>query len=281
MKLGIAYPQTELGGAPEAVAQFACGLERAGFDHMAAYDHVVGAVHKNREPPLTGPYTEKDPFHDPFMLFAHVAAITTRLEMVTGILILPQRPTVLVAKQALDLSLFSNDRFRMGVGTGWNWVEYEALGANFRHRGARLDEQIELLRKLWTGEVISHQGPVETIDRATLVLKPRKPIQIWMGGFQDPAFRRAARVGDGFLFASPNHWERMRFFLEQEGRPTEEFGRELFVSVPHYSAREVADVLAKWRDAGHTHACVETMRRGMTTVEQHLEFASEVKRLMD
>ena len=118
MKLGVAYPQIELGGNPEAVRTFGVVLEEFGFDHILAYDHVVGAVHADRDPPLTGPYTEKDPFHDPFLMFAYLAGMTSRLEMATGVLILPQRQTVLVAKQALDLSLFSGDRFRLGVGKG-------------------------------------------------------------------------------------------------------------------------------------------------------------------
>jgi len=282
MKLGVAYPQIEL-GAPEAVRSFGLALEAEGFDHVLAYDHVVGAEHADRDPPLLGPYTETDPFHDPLVMFAYLAGVTQRLEMATGILILPQRQTVLVAKQAVDLALFSGDRFRLGVGTGWNWVEYRALGADFARRGARLDEQVDLLRRLWSGEVVSHQGSVESVERATLVLKPRRPIPIWMGGFADPAFRRAAQVGDGFIFAGrpgphPSHLERLDHFLQAAGRSDDAFGRELIVTAPKCDAQQMADALRRWRDAGHSHGCIDTMRRGFTSVEQHVEFALDVKR---
>ncbi len=277
MKLGVVYPQIELKGDPEAVRQFGLTVEELGFDHIVAYDHVVGAVHADRDPPLTGPYTEKDPFHDPLIMFAYLAGVTRRLEMATGILILPQRQTVLVAKQALDLALFSGDRFRLGVGTGWNWVEYRALGADFADRGPRLDEQVALLRQLWTGEIVSFQGKTESVERATLVVKPRKPIQIWMGGFTDPAFRRAARIGDGFIFGSPKHWVRMRSLLEQAGRNPDDFGRDLAIIMPQLDAQGLADMIKRWRDGGHTHASFDTTRRGYSTVQQHLDFAAEVK----
>ncbi len=279
MKLGVIYPQFELGGDPAAVRTIGLALEEEGFDYISAYDHVLGAEHADRDPPLTGPYTENDPFHDPLVMFAYLSGITKRLEMASGIMILPQRQTALVAKQALDLALFSGDRFRLGVGTGWNWVEYEALGIDFKSRGARLDDQVEMLRKLWTGEVVSHSGPFETFERASLVIKPRKPIQIWLGGFTDRAFRRAARVGDGFMFGSVKHWDRVRTFLEEEGRPASEFGRELMLGNP-ISAQEMADEAKRWRDDGHTHACFGTLFRGFTELEQHLDFAFEVKRLV-
>src|SRR3984957_18542098 len=147
--IGVVYPQTELRGDPEAVRRIGRAVEDLGFDHLSAYDHVLGAVHADRNPPLTGPYTEHDPFHDPFVMFAYLAGITQRLQFVTGILILPQRQTVLVARQAADLDLLSGDRLRLGVGIGWNYVEYTALGQDFHARGKRLAEQVELLRRLW------------------------------------------------------------------------------------------------------------------------------------
>jgi probable F420-dependent oxidoreductase len=150
MQIGVVYPQNELRGDPTAVRRIGRAVEDLGFDHLLAYDHVLGAVHADRTPQLTGPYTEHDPFHDPFVMFAYLAGVTERIRFGTGILVLPQRQTALVARQAADVDLLSGGRLRLGVGVGWNYVEYEALGQDFRTRGARQEEQIELLRRLFT-----------------------------------------------------------------------------------------------------------------------------------
>ncbi len=182
MQIGVVYPQTELRGDPTAVRRIGRAVEDLGFDHLLAYDHVLGAVHADRTPPLTGPYTEHDPFHDPFVMFAYLAGITERIGFATGILILPQRQTALVARQAADVDLLSGGRLRLGVGVGWNHVEYEALGQDFRTRGARQEEQIELLRRLFTEPVVDFSGRFDRVDRAALVPKPARPIPIWLGG---------------------------------------------------------------------------------------------------
>src|SRR5271154_5397908 len=135
MDIGVAYPQIELHGDPIAVGQFGRAVEDLGFDHLLAYDHVLGAVHADRTPKLLGPYTERDPFHDPFVMFAYLAGITERIGFATGILVLPQRQTALVARQAADVDLLSAGRLRLGVGIGWNDVEYQALGQDFTTRG--------------------------------------------------------------------------------------------------------------------------------------------------
>ena len=164
MKIGATYPQIELGGDPVAIGRIGRAVEELGYDHLVMYDHVVGAVHENRNPPLWehGPYTDKHPFHDPFVAFGYLAAITKRIELVTGVIILPQRQTVLVAKQATDVDLLSGGRLRLGVGSGWNYVEYDALGEDFAVRGPRLTEQIEYLRMLWS-------QPLVTLDRKSVV----------------------------------------------------------------------------------------------------------------
>ncbi len=174
MQIGIVYPQTELGGDPDAVRRIGTAVEALGFDHLLAYDHLLGAVHADRTPPLTGPYTEHDPFHDPFVMFAHLAAITERIGFATGVLMLPQRQTVLVARQAADVDLLSGGRLRLGVGVGWNHVEYEALGQNFRTRGAREEEQIELLRRLFSEPVVDFSGRFDRVERAALLPKPAR-----------------------------------------------------------------------------------------------------------
>ena len=200
MKIGAIYPQNALGGDPAAVREIGLAAERIGFDHLVAYDHVLGATH-DREPRLNGPYTENDPFHDPFVMFGYLAAITNRIEFVTGVLILPQRQTALVARQAADVDLLSGQRLRLGVGIGWNYVEYDSLGEDFATRGKRVAEQVPLLRRLWSEPLVSFEGKFDRIDRAALVPRPPRPIPIWMGGFADVALRRAASIADGFIFA--------------------------------------------------------------------------------
>jgi probable F420-dependent oxidoreductase len=201
MKFGAVFPTTEFGNDPIAIRYWAQAAEQLGYNHILTYDHVLGSVHAGREPKLLGPYTERDPFHEPFVLYGYLAGQTTKLELVTGILILPQRQTALVAKQAAEVDVLSGGRLRLGIGTGWNWVEYDALGVGYADRGARMDEQIEVLRKLWSESTIDFDGAHHRIDRAGILPRP-KNIPIWMGGFSEVAVRRAARVGDGFLFGT-------------------------------------------------------------------------------
>jgi probable F420-dependent oxidoreductase len=189
MQIGVVYPRIELGGDPSAVRRIGQAVEDLGLDHLLAYDHVLGAVHTDRSPQLTGVYTEHDPFHDPFVMFAYLAGITERIGFATGILVLPQRQTALVARQSADVDLLSGGRLRLGVGVGWSHVEYEALGQDFRTRGARQEEQIELLRRLWTEPVVDFSGRFDRVDRAALVPKPARPSR---SGSVDPARRRTS-----------------------------------------------------------------------------------------
>src|SRR5258706_1101095 len=172
MQIGVVYPQTELRGDPTAVKRFATAAEDLGFDHLLAYDHVLGAVHANRARPLPGPYNQHDPFHDPLVMFAYLAGITERLQFATGILVLPQRQTALVARQAADVDLLSGGRLRLGVGVGWNHVEYEALGQDFRTRGAREEEQIEVLLPLFTRTAVDSPGRFRRAFRTSPVPEP-------------------------------------------------------------------------------------------------------------
>jgi probable F420-dependent oxidoreductase len=249
MQIGVVYPQIELGGDPAAVRRIGRATEELGFDHLLAYDHVLGAMHEDRIRPLVGPYTERDPFHDPLVMFGHVAAVTERIGFVTGILVLPQRQTALVARQAADVDLLSGGRLRLGVGIGWNH-EYEALGENFGTRGAREEEQISLLRRLWTEPVVDFSGTFDRIDRAAITPKPTRPIPIWPGGYSDAAHERAARVGDGFSFGGRTEdvfgaWDRIRERVVQQGRPAESFGGE-YVVMSRKRPEEVAAKIEAW-----------------------------------
>jgi probable F420-dependent oxidoreductase len=280
VKIGVVYPQTELGGDPEAVRKLGRATEDLGFDHLLAYDHVLGAVHENRVPPLTGPYTERDPFHDPLVMFAYLAGLTARIGFVTGVLILPQRQTALVARQAADVDLLSGGRLRLGVGVGWNHVEYDALGQNFHTRGAREEEQIQLLRLLWTEEVIDYTGRFDRVDRAGTSPRPSRPVPIWLGGFGEAALRRAARCGDGFIFAGPtdvvyNGWELVRRLVGAEGRRPEDFGGELAI-LTRKGPTDVAARAEAWEQVGGTHASVVTMGLGLDSIEAQLDYMARV-----
>lgn len=282
MKAGVVYPQTELGGDPGAVKAFAQAAEELGYDHIVIYDHVLGAEHDNREPKLTGPYRSTDPFHEPLVTYAYLAGVTERIELTTGVLILPQRQTALVAKQAADVDLFSDGRLRLCVGVGWNWVEFDGLEMpdHFRRRGKRQEEQIALLRKLWAESVITHEDTDHRIERAGILPRPRRQIPIWLGGFSEPAYDRAARIGDGFLFSGRSQTEavgikaRIEDQLKSLGRDVDAFG---FESIQQYSRgpnRWPGDIAA-WREANGSHISVVTMGAGLTTVDAHIKAIDE------
>jgi len=281
MEIGVAYPQIELRGDPAAVGEFGRAVEDLGFDHILAYDHVLGAVHADRTPALTGPYTERDPFHDPFVMFAYLAAITERISFSTGILILPQRPTALVARQATDVDLLSDGRLRLGVGIGWNYVEYEALGQDFHTRGARQEEQIELLRRLFTEPVVDFSGRFDRIDRASLVPKPTRSIPIWLGGSGEKAFDRAARLADGFIFfgGGVDHavasWRQVRERVGDLGRSVQDFGGD-YVALSGADVGELTQEIDAWREAGGTHVTVVTMGLGLDSVGTHIDYMANL-----
>lgn len=220
------------------------------------------------------------PFHDPFVMFAHLAAITEWINFATGVLILPQRQTALVARQAADVDLLSGGRLRLGVGIGWNHVEYEALGQNFRTRGAREEEQVEVLRALFSEPVVDFSGRFDRIDRASLLPRPTRRIPIWLGGFGDAAFERGARIADGFIFGGGlercgDAWARMRTRVRELGRSVEQFGGELVTGAAGGVSTLPATVDA-WRDAGGTHLSVVTMGLGLDSVDAHVDYIASV-----
>lgn len=285
MKIGAVFPTCEIGNDPAAIRDFAQTAEGLGYSHLVVYDHVLGADHAGREPKLTGPYTERDAFHEPFVLFGFLAAVTERIELATGVVVLPQRQTALVAKQAAEVAVLSGGRLRLGVGTGWNWVEYEALNESFATRGRRLDEQVEVLRQLFRGEPIDFEGRYHRIDRAGILPAPPGPIPIWFGGFTPAAIARAARCGDGFLFGAASSpmqalCRSLHEALADAGRAGASFGVE---SIIHYAEgparwREAAEA---WRGLGATHFSMRAMdtgaalmgekTAGFTTPRQHIE----------
>ncbi|NKB56722.1 MAG: TIGR03619 family F420-dependent LLM class oxidoreductase [Alphaproteobacteria bacterium] len=278
MKAGVIYPQTELGGDVAAVKAFAQAAEAMGYDHIVIYDHVLGAEHLGREPKLRGPYMDTDPFHEPLITYAYLAGVTSTIELVTGVLVLPQRQTALVAKQAADVDLFSGGRLRLGVGVGWNWVEFDGLEmpGTFKKRGRRQEAQIALMRRLWAERVIDHTDDFHRIDRAGILPLPKRQIPIWLGGSTDIAYERAARIADGFLFSGRTQADaveikgRIEGMLEENGRGGEGFG---FESIQPYSngANRWPGDIAAWREAGGSHISVVTMGAGFETVDAHID----------
>jgi probable F420-dependent oxidoreductase len=285
MRIGVVYPQNETHGDPDGIRAIGVAAEDLGYDSLLFYDHVVGAEHADREPPLWGPYTEEHSFHDPLVAFGYLAAVTSRIELATGVMILPQRQTVLAAQQAADADLLSHERVRLGVGTGWNWVEYDALGTDFATRGPRLDEQICLLRELWGSPLVTFDGRFHQLDRCCINPRPRRQIPIWIGGFSEAAFSRGARVGDGFTFAggvdeAVGGLGRVHALLAEGGRPVDGFGTELILT----RARSVEDVLRAtdvWQAAGGTGVSVLTQKVGLDGIAAHVDYLAEVKTAFD
>jgi probable F420-dependent oxidoreductase len=274
MQIGVVFPQTEIGPDVGAVRAYGERAEQLGFRHLLAYDHVLGAdpaVHEG----WAGPYDLTTTFHEPLVLFGYLAAIT-KLELVTGIIILPQRQTALVAKQAAEVDLLTDGRFRLGIGLGWNRVEYEALGKDFATRGRRSDEQVELMRRLWTEQSVTFEGSDDRVTGAGLAPLPvQRPIPVWFGAQSPAAYRRAGRLGDGwFPQVQPGpKLDEARGIVEQAateaGRDPAAIGMEGRVTF----TGDLDDLTARtgsWEQAGASHLSVNTMSTGLGTVDQHL-----------
>ncbi len=292
MKLGLVYPQTEFGSDLGLVREFAVRAEELGYEQIVVYEHVLGADPAVHE--LTGPYTWETEFHEPFVLFGYLAAITRTVELVTGILVLPQRSTALVAKQAATLDFVSGGRLVLGVGVGWNQVEYAALGQDFHRRGARIEEQIPLLRQLWSEPLLNFEGDFDRIPAAGIAPRPARAIPIWMGGWADAVLERTGRLADGWLAApgSPKRWQdedrirtpedlRRRLAIVHQaalasGRSPNDIDVSMLVGLIGFDGFESFDAGAwaerarTWEQAGATGAVLSTLDLGLTP-EEHLD----------
>jgi probable F420-dependent oxidoreductase len=275
MRIGVVFPQTEIGADAGAVRAYAERVEGLGFTHLLAYDHVVGAdpkIHVGWD----GPYDLHNTFHEPLVTFGYLAAVTTSLELVTGIVILPQRQAVLVAKQAAEVDLLSCGRLRLGVGLGWNAVEYEALGEDFSTRGKRCEEQLELMRKLWTEQTVTYHGTYHRVTGAGLAPLPvQQPIPVWFGASSPRACRRAGRLGDGwFPMVGPGPKleqarQEVAHAATEAGRDPAQIAMEGRVSW-NGNADDMADGLRSWAEAGASYMSINTMGAGLASVDDHL-----------
>jgi len=281
MQMGVVFPQTEIGGDAGAVRAYAEAVKDLGYRHVLAYDHVLGAdttVHAH----WRGPYDIDTTFHEPFVLFGFLAALMP-LELVTGIVILPQRQTALVAKQAAEVDVLTEGRFRFGIGIGWNAVEYEALGMDFGDRGRRMEEQVELLRLLWTERSVTFDGRYEKVTGAGLAPMPvQRPVPLWFGGSSPPAYRRMGRLADGWFPQVPPgpRLDEATAIVEQAaveaGRDPSAIGMEGRVNWGEGGLERINDHLGRWREAGATHVSVNTMGAGLHTVDEHISALSTI-----
>ena len=285
MRIGVSFPTLEIGADMTAIRDFVQTAEGAGYTHLRILDHVLGAdPHYHPEVPVFY-YTHESVIREPFTLMSYLAAITTTLELVSGIVILPQRQTALVAKQAAEVDVLSGGRLRLGIGVGWNPVEFEALGENFRNRGRRCEEQIEVLRLLWTQEVVNYTGTWHHISHAGINPLPiQRPIPIWIGSgaSQSPippeaGMRRIARMADGWLPLFPlddagmETIARVRRYTEEAGRDPSTLGMEGRISLAGTSPDEWISQVKGWEEAGATHVSVGTSGGPLTSPREHIE----------
>lgn len=277
MRLGAIFPQTEIGNDPAAIRDYAQAVEQLGYDHLIVFDHVLGAHPDRFEGRFTPPYTHLTDFHEPFVLFGFIAAVTSRVELVTGVIILPQRQTALVAKQAAEVDVLTEGRLRLGVGIGWNHVEYEALNEDFHNRGRRVEEQITLMRRLWTEELVDFEGRYHRVKQAGIRPLPvQRPIPVWMGGGDERVLSRIAGMADGWFpqfGPTPRAAEtldRLRGLVREAGRRPEDVGIEGRISMLNTPEETWGDAIAAWRGLGATHLSVNTMNAGLASPQDHI-----------
>lgn len=276
MRIGVVFPQTEIGTDLAVLRDYAQTAEGLGYTHILAFDHVLGADVSQR-PGWSGAYTSESQFHEPMVFYGYLAAIT-KLELVTGVIILPQRQTALLAKQAAEVDILTGGNFRLGVGVGWNQVEYEALGENFHNRGKREEEQVELLRLLWTQPVVTFKGRYHTVEAAGLNPLPiQRPIPIWLGGRSEPAYKRIGRIADGWMPQFPPYGEaaeiveRVRQYTREAGRDPDKLGMEARISPRDTGPDEWRRQADGWRELGATHLSINTMGMGLATPRDHIK----------
>ena len=293
MKIGAIFPQTEIGPGPGEIKEFAQTAEGLGYAHIFIADHVLGADPSHHKHPSLQSYSHQSVVHEPMTMMGYMAAVTKNVGLATGILILPQRQTVLVAKQAAEVDVLSGGRLRLGIGVGWNEVEYEALNQDFHNRGRRSAEQISLLRALWSDKVVNFEGRWHRVTHAGLNPLPvQRPIPIWLGGGSSAVvLRRIARLADGWC---PNFLpdpegagllEKVRGYMRNAGRDPAELGLEGRIRIAGKQPEDWLGEAKAWEELGASHVVVETRRGGLGDLQAHLraitQFMDVVKEVGD
>lgn len=277
MKVGAVFPQTEIGADPMAIRDYVQAVEGMGFDYLLTYEHVLGADPTHHPEQRRWAYTHEDMFHEPMVLFGYLVGITQQLEFATGILILPQRNTVLTAKQVAEVDVLSGGRLRLGIGVGWNKVEMQALGYDFSTRGQRIDEQLQVMNTLWTTPLVTFEGEFHDLRAVGLNPLPvQQPIPLWFGGSADVVLRRMAWFGQGWMptgltaeQAKPLV-DALHGYLTEARRNVEDFGIDFRVSVAREPRSTWEGTVEAWRNLGATHVCVNTMGAGFVSVSDHV-----------
>ena len=274
MKIGVVFPQSEIGADPAAIRDYAQAAESLGYDHILVFDHVLLASPNS----TTVASDSDDMFHEIFVLLGYLAALTERIELVTGVVVLPQRQTALVAKQAAEVDVLSGGRLRLGVGVGGNTLEYDVLGQDFTNRGARSEEQIEFMRALWASELVTYEGKWHRITDAGINPLPiHRSIPIWIGGHADIVLRRAARLADGWMPVIPpdDHAraevEKLRGYARQAGRDPAEIGIEAWFTIRDRSPDDWLEWIGAWKDIGATHLTLSTQLSGFSSPAEHID----------
>ena len=294
MQIGAIFPQTEIGSDPGAIRDYAQAAEGLGYSHLFIADHVLGADPEHHQHVAGSAYTHESVMHEPFALMGYLSAVTKTMGLCTGILILPQRQTVLVAKQAAEVDVLSGGRLRLGIGVGWNHVEYEALGQNFRDRGRRSEEQIALLRALWTNEVVNFEGRWHRVTHAGLNPLPvQRPIPVWLGAGSsnsplptEPVLRRLARISDGWFpnFAPDTAGKKavatLRKYILEAGRKRNQVGIEGRIRIAGKQPEEWLDEMKAWESLGALGVTVEARRGGLQSVDQHIDAIRRFKEVV-
>ena len=287
MQIGVVFPQTEIGADPVAIRDYVQAAEDLGYSHLMIFDHVLGADTQFHSELSGRPYTFKSMFHEPFVTFGYMAALTKRLELVTGVLILGQRQTALVAKQAAEVDVLTGGRLRLGIGTGWNHVEYESLGTNFHDRGRRSEEQIALLRALWTQELVTFAGRWHRVTHADLNPLPvQRPIPIWLGGSVEAVVQRVGRIANGWFpqftpdDAGREVLDRMRTYAREAGRDPSAIGIEGRVNMADGGPDHWLKITKSWEGLGATHISVNTMKAGLHSTDEHIDAIRRFKEVV-
>jgi probable F420-dependent oxidoreductase len=294
MQFGVVFPQTEIGPDPGAIRDYVQAAEDLGYSYIFIADHVLGADPKHHQHVANHYYTHQSVMHEPFITLGYIAAITKKVELITGIVILPQRQTALVAKQAAEVDVLSGGRLKLGIGVGWNHVEYEALGQDFHNRGRRCEEQMEVLRALWTQEVVNFQGHWHRITDAGINPLPvQRPIPLWLGagGSASPipverVLRRIARSADGwFPSFLPNEEgrqavTRIHAYAKEAGRDPAEIGMVGRLRLPGKQPEDWLSEIKGWEDLGATHVSVEARRGTLSSVDGHIDAIRQAREVI-